>query len=263
MALTTISIDGMTTDKTHQSLRSYRNLFIVQNRYYWKVCPFHYDKESDIVLTFDFALVNEIRAQGGTATYLDHLVAPDTMERHNIETYHFFENWYRDKENNDIFSYRGIVIGNALRLDIWNDVTCYVRIVVNLLTIKSLDYEQMYVGLEDSSALDALARLGMTHEVWNCNSSKTQPGYYYPIFRCMRECIRPMYGIKSRLKAFLSLMLDLALQWGERLRLLRTAKIDIVVELGEGQVVVQGTYEYLVRNSLCFRKVAMASSNNL
>ena len=211
--------------------RSYHNVFLVQNRDFWKTCPFSYDKESDLVLTFDLALVKEVHAQGGAAAYLDHLVSQDTMERHNIETYHFFENWYRDKKNNDIFSYREIDIGNALRLDIWNDVTYYVRIAVNLLAIKKLDYQRMYVGLEDQSSLDALARLGMEHEVWNIpGGGVVQPEYYFPMFRWMRERIRPTVGIKQRLKALLSMLLDWILPMGERLRLLRSSKIDVFVE---------------------------------
>jgi hypothetical protein len=209
---------------------TYRHVFLVQNRDFWKACPFPYDKESDLVLTFDFALAKEVRAQGGTAAYLDHLVAPDTIERHNIETYHFFENWYRDKENNDIFSYRGIDIGNALRLDIWNDVTYYVRIALNLLEIKKLSYEWLYLGLEDSSALDAIDRLGMEHETWIFPGTVRKPEYYFPMFRWMRERIRPSMGIKQRLKALLSLLLDCILPLGERLRLHGTSKIDVFVE---------------------------------
>lgn len=211
--------------------KSYKQIFLVQNRRFWRTCPISYDKESDLVLTFDFALVKEIREQGGIAAYLDHLVTPDIMERHNTETYFFFENWYRDEDNNDIFSYRGIDIGNALRLDIWNDVTYYVRIAVNILAIRKLDYERMYVGLEDRSSLDALARLGMEHEVWNIpGRGIVLPEYYFPMFRWMRERIRPTVGVKQRLKALLSLLLDWILPVGERLRLLRISKNDIFVE---------------------------------
>ena len=189
------------------------------------MCPFPYDKATDLVLTFDFALLKEVHALGGAVAYFDHLIKAEAMELHNTETYHFFENWYRDKDNNDIFSYRGIDIGNALRLDIWNDVTYYVRIAVNLLAIKKLDYERMYVGLEDQSSLDALARLGMEHEVWNIpGRGAVLPEYYFPMFRWMKERIRPTVGMKQRLKALLSLLLDWILPVGERLRLLRTSK---------------------------------------
>jgi hypothetical protein len=195
------------------------------------MCPFPYDKASDLVLTFDYALFKEIHTSGGAVNYLDHLIKTESMEHYNIETYHFLESWYRDKDNNDIFSYRGIDIGNALRLDIWNDVTYYVRIAVNLLAIKKLDYQRMYVGLEDQSTLDALTRLGMEHKDWNIPSGRAkQPEYYFPIFRWMKERIRPTTGIKQRLKAFLSLLLDLMLLLGERLRLLHTPKIDVFIE---------------------------------
>jgi hypothetical protein len=205
-------------------------MFLVQNRHYWDMCPFSYDKATDIVLTFDFALIEEILALGGTAAYLDHLVKAEVMEQQNINAYHFFENWYRDKEHNDIFSYRGIDISNALRLDIWNDVTYYVRIAVNLLAIKKLDYQRMYTGLEDQSSLDVLARLGMEHETWISPGRVRKPEYYFPMFRWMRERIRPTVGIKPRLKVLLSRMLDWILQLGERLQLLRNSKVDVFVE---------------------------------
>lgn len=71
--------------------RAYRHVYLVQNRGYWQTCPFPYDKELDLVLSFDFGVVNQIIDQGGTADYLDHLVASQVMERYNHETYDFFE----------------------------------------------------------------------------------------------------------------------------------------------------------------------------
>ena len=125
----------------------YKHIFLVQNRDFWQACPFPYDKDKDLVLTFDFGVVKEVLSLNGEAYYLDHLVDKDTMEKYNYETYDFFSKWYYDKNNKDIFSFRGVDVGNTFRIDIWNDITYYVRIWINLLTVKKLKYKKIFVGI--------------------------------------------------------------------------------------------------------------------
>lgn len=210
--------------------KSYRYLFLVQNRTYWCSCPFPYDNDHDLVLTFDFAVAKEIREQGGVVAYLDHLIAPELMEKYNFETYHFFENWYRDNIGKDIFSYKGFDIGNALRLDIWNDVTYYVRLAVNILAIRNMNYERLYVGLKDKNVFDLIARLEMKHEVWSSVGTVDQTEYFFPIFSWMTERIRSQKGLKNRFKWIMSNLLDIFFLWATRLRLLSNAEKDVYVE---------------------------------
>jgi hypothetical protein len=209
--------------------RHFRNIFIVQNRNWWKDCPHSYDKDLDLILTFDFALVHEITAQGGTAAYLDHLGDPDEMERYNVETYQFFDTWYLNQEQKDIFSYKGLDFGNTLRLDIWNDVTYYVRIFLNLMIVRKLMYEQIVAGVEDVNVLSVLDRLDLRYDRWSKGNTTSLREFYFPTFRWMKENIRPQ-RFRQRLGAFLFRILDFTFTWGDRLRLLRSAKADVFVD---------------------------------
>ena len=76
------------SDKNESILnRSYRSVFLVQNRDWWHSCPFTIDKNQDLVLSFDFGLVHLIAAEGGAACYIDHLLDTETMEKYNHEMY--------------------------------------------------------------------------------------------------------------------------------------------------------------------------------
>lgn len=213
----------------HLPDRNYRYVFLVQNRNFWRKTPYSFDKEQDLVLTFDFALVREVTAQGGTAAYLDHLVETETMERYNYETYHFFSDWHRDENGRDIFEYKGVEVGNAFRMDIWSDITHYVRTWLNILAVKKLTYEKLYVGLEDEITKNILREAGLLMETWGYEGGATEQEYYFPIFRWMSEHVRPM-RMKQRLIKLLSKLLNAACLWGERLRLLRPATKNIFVQ---------------------------------
>lgn len=209
--------------------RHFRSVFVVQNRNWWRDCSYSYDKNLDLVLTFDFALLHEIKSQGGTAAYLDHLVDPETMEHYNQETYRFFDSWYLNNEQKDIFSYRDLDFGNTLRLDFWNDVTHYVRIIINLMVVRQLESEQIFAGMEDGTVLNALDKLGMKYVSWQAGSSKDLREYYFPSFRWMKENIRPQ-RFRQRLGALLYRVLDLAILSGECLRMLRPASRNVFVD---------------------------------
>lgn len=170
---------------------SYRHIFLVQNRDYWKACPFPYDKERDLVLSFDFAVVREVFAFGGEAGYLDHLVASEDMERYNHETYGFFYGWHRDADNRDIFTYKGLSLGNAFRLEIWNDVTYFARMFFNITAVKSMSPARLFVGLEDQCALSILGMLDLKTETWAFGGKGEFREYYFPVFSWMHERINP------------------------------------------------------------------------
>ena len=190
--------------------QSYRNLFLVQNCNFWDHCPFEYDPRLDVVLTFDFALQRRISSGGGTAYYLDHLVDSETMQNFNYETYEFFAKWHYDKDGNDIFSYKGFDFGNAFRIDIWNDITYYIRMFLNLLVIKGTSHIDIFVGISDSCTLALLDKLNIQRTHWNTESDTARREYYFPIFRYMDEALRPVsISPKDRVRLFASLFLDI------------------------------------------------------
>ena len=98
----------MTNRRICVSGEAYRNVFLVQSRDYWENSPFDYNQEKDLVLSFDFALVEMIRQGGGQAYYLDHITRPERLEEYNHKTYDFFSKWHFNNAGQDIFAYQGI-----------------------------------------------------------------------------------------------------------------------------------------------------------
>ncbi len=209
--------------------KPYRHVFLVQNRDYWDACPFPHDRERDIILTFDFGLVRQITSQGGIAAYIDHLVASEIMQHYNFETYDFFSKWHLDKVGNDIFSYKGIEVGNAFRLHIWNDITYTARILVNLLVVQKLDYEKLFVGLNDNCALNILQKLNLKTEKWSTPTGSKFQEYSFPIFRWMDERVRST-SLSAWLKLTTKNILVILLIWKDRLNIVKASDIDVFIQ---------------------------------
>lgn len=199
----------MLIDHTNLHAKEYRNIFIVQNRDFWQVCPFEYDKDKDLVLSFDFGLVNYVIGEGGDAGYIEHLCESNEMEKYNYETYKFFGSWYKDKEGDDIFKYKDIGISSVFRIEIWNILTYYPRLLLNILKIVKLKYQNLYVGVSDKQLLKVLEKVVAKYKKWSFNGQLKFHEYYLPVFRWMNESI---YGkdknIKDRIKSVIAFMLD-------------------------------------------------------
>ncbi len=205
----------------------YRHVFIVQNRDFWESNPFPFDKDTDLVLSFDFAVVNLVNTQGGIAAYLDHLVDPDTMERYNYETYDFFRNWYRDKDGKDIFSYRGVEFGNTFRQEIWNDITYNVRLWINLLYLSNVEYDNIYVGVSDIFIFNILDRLHVEFKSWDIEVEKHK-GYYFRIFQWTDEKIHPS-GLNFIIKSYFSKGLDVLFGFFDFISIFKKKRINIYI----------------------------------
>jgi len=182
------------------SKRAYRNIFFVQNRDYWFACPFDYDKDQDIVLSFDFAVVHLVRLAGGEAQYIDHVVDTGILEEYNYKTYKFFASWHYNKAKEDIFRYRGIEIGSAFRIEIWNDITFYVRIVANIHAFLSrIQYDNIYSGIDNVTVHDVFRFLKLKAINWTKKENSNTCEYYFPIHQWMEEKLHPS-NFKYKLK---------------------------------------------------------------
>ncbi|MCP4650694.1 MAG: hypothetical protein GY853_11535 [PVC group bacterium] len=182
--------------------KKYRNVFITQNRDSWNVCPFEFDKDKDLVLSFDFAVVNEVRQTGGQAYYIDHLVNSQLMEEYNHKMYEFFAKWHKNLLGKDIFSYKGMDVASAFRIEIWNDLTFYMRILVNLHELfKKIKPENVYVGIENQIVREVIGGLNIKVVFWNAPENKNSTEYYFPIFRWMDEALHPA-DFKHKVRLF-------------------------------------------------------------
>jgi hypothetical protein len=196
--------------------KAYRHLFLVQNRLYWRSCPFAYDRDQDLVLTYDYGVYREISTSGGDVAFLDHLTDPEVMEKYNFETYDFFANWHRDAQGQDIFAHEGIEVGNAFRIAIWSNITSYVRTFVNLLSVRDIESDRRFVGISDRYTNEILNRLGMETESWTTDGGQPVQEYYFPILRWVDENIYPA-GPRQAFKALLARILDVVFFLFDRL----------------------------------------------
>ncbi|MCX5778203.1 MAG: hypothetical protein NTU66_03150 [Elusimicrobia bacterium] len=192
--------------------RSFRYIFLVQNREFWQSCPFAYDKEQDLVLTFDFAVRNEITSAGGICEYIDHIVDPVTIERYNYETYQFFSSWHLDAQGNDMLRYRGYSMGRALRIELWNELTYYPRLLINLRSLETVQHEKLFAGISDVAVTEILPHLAISSVPWTCreNLGKVVDEYYFPIQRWMQERVYGIHlGLKARIKQCIFYLIDI------------------------------------------------------
>jgi hypothetical protein len=218
----------MNSDHLNITEQAYRYLFLVQNRAYWHSCPFPYDPKQDLVLTYDFGVLQEIRGSGGKVEFLDHLIDPQIMEKYNYETYDFFAKWHLDSEGNDIFAYQGIKVGNAFRIAIWANITQYTRILINLLAVKKIKYEKIFAGIEDYYTVNILKALDIKTETWEPEKDVKLQEYYFPILRWIDESIYPS-GAKQVLKSILTGILDLSLAVWDNLQIFKKKSINIFI----------------------------------
>jgi hypothetical protein len=180
----------------------YRRVYLVESRDWWPACRGSFDATRDVVFTYDFALRREIQEQGGRAFYLDYLVAPEEAEANNHNAYAFFRDWHRDAAGNDLFAFRGIPFGFALRIDIWNDLIFTTRARACLQKILQLKFESLHVG----------TRLGLVEKMLGRSQraftkvaapADDETGYFFPIHRWMDQKVRSR-KFRHRIKPWLA-----------------------------------------------------------
>lgn len=182
------------------------NIFILENRNWWDQYKNTFNKELDIVLTFDFGLFLEVKKINGRAFYIDSLVDKIEMQKNNFLFYDFFKRWHYDFEMKDIFEFKGIQFGFALRLEIWNDLTFYIRNRICLEGIRNIDYCEIYLGSEMIILSEILDELKFNYKKLNKPTSKL-PSYFFPIHKWLDEKVRykGLNGLKYKLRDSASL----------------------------------------------------------
>ena len=139
--------------------KKYRRVFLVQDRCAWAACP-ETLQSGDLVLSFDYGLIRDVRKAGHESGIIDQVVTPEFMEHMNYVVYEFFDNWYLDAQGKDIFTHRDVAFGNCFLQEVWNDITYPARVAICLLAIKGLQAESFWCGLQEpiASSLGPLFR---------------------------------------------------------------------------------------------------------
>jgi hypothetical protein len=159
-----------------------------------------------------------IKAVGGEAQYMDHMVSSEIMEKYNYKTYEFFAAWHYDASKQDIFNYRGIDVGSAFRIEIWDDITFYVRMFLNLHEfLKKIKYETIYSGIDNPVVMDILGFLGISAVKWPNHKDKNTVEYYFPISGWIHEALYPT-RMRYKIKVSFLRVFDVVLSFVDRLR---------------------------------------------
>jgi hypothetical protein len=114
------------------------------------------------------------------------------MHKNNFQFYDFFSKWHFDSNGNDIFSYRGVNFGFALRLEIWNDLTYYLRLRYCLNELLKIRFNHLVIGTEVVDVKKIIVQLGLGYVEIQHSSNKLNPfqSFYFPIHNWLDEKIR-------------------------------------------------------------------------
>ncbi|SNZ20146.1 hypothetical protein [Cohaesibacter gelatinilyticus] len=168
----------------------YRHVYLVDSRARWSEASAQYDATQDLVLTYDLGLYKEIGQQEGVVHFIDYMCHRSVMEENNFRMYNFFYDWHYDASNEDIFTYKGIGFGFAFRIEVWNDYTTYVRTWLCLSCLKSISFDQIYLGSGLELVADVLNDIGLQYTRLTEVPEGKQSSYYFPSHRWMDEKLR-------------------------------------------------------------------------
>jgi hypothetical protein len=170
--------------------RRYRNVYLLESKAWWPSVAATYDPRLDLVLTFDFGLRQEISTRGGHCAYIDHLRPAEYMQSDNFAMYQFFRDWHKDGDGSDVLNYRGVDFGSALRIEIWNDFTHYVRLRLCLDELLRISFSNIFVGEEHADCRNVLHEIGISNFILVPRSANALSGYFFPAHRWMDERLR-------------------------------------------------------------------------
>lgn len=197
----------------------FSKVYIVDSIKWWDGIDFDFNK--DLCLTFDFALFEYIKKNGGDVFYIDHLIDKDIMQSHNFQFYDFFKRWHYNLKGKDIFTYRSVEFGFSLRLEIWNDLTYYLRLRYCLSELLDIRFQNLVVGTEVKQIFTILNKLGLNYTLLNFKANRTTnfETYYFPIYQWLDEKVRykGINGFKYIIRGYLGTMQALFVSLFDRL----------------------------------------------
>ena len=198
--------------------KEYRQVLILESRRWWTGWQSRFDPARDLVLTYDLALMRDVRDLGGEAHFLDHLCDQQVMQENNFLIYRFFRDWCLDAHGKDIFVYRGIPFGFSFRLEIWNDFVFYVRTRLCMERLREIKFENLSAGTKLGIVESVLREMRLDFTPSLPDEKSKSPAYYFPIFAWMDEKVRHrgVRGFKYRLVALALAIQGTLMDWLDR-----------------------------------------------
>jgi hypothetical protein len=163
--------------------------------------------KSDLVLTENFSVKRRIILMGGDVWYFQNLLEPEISNRNNFHVQDFLENWHKDRNGNDLFTFQDVHFGLSFRIFIWTELFEFVRTYINLNEIKKLNWEKVIITKECLFLAPYLNSLLIKHELAEGYPDKnfTKLHHYFSNASYMSSALAK----PSKLKYFLYKMLDI------------------------------------------------------
>ena len=162
--------------------KEFKNVFIVDNRNSWINCISLFNAKTDVIFCIDFGLKYELENSGANIYFLDHIVEPVLLQEANYQMHHFLDNWYKNKLGEDLLIYKKLKLGDALLLNIITNITSFCHFFFNIIAIKKLNYEKLYLAIEDNIVHDVFNKLDFKYCSINLPQKKSShSNYAFPI----------------------------------------------------------------------------------
>jgi len=186
----------------------YVNVFLVEDRNAWQQSLHHANINTDLILCLDFGLFNDLRNTGYSVAFLDYLTDTHTLQKCNADMNHFIQNWFKDVTGTDLLVYKGLNIGDALLLNVLNDITYFCHFFFNIISIREISYQQLFIAIEDPEIIKVLDIIGISYTIIeHKEGAESYPVYNFPIARWMGEQINRT-TLKHKVRDFISNVLD-------------------------------------------------------
>ena len=197
----------VTINKIRLQKTTFNNIFIVESRKFWANVRDEVNSDTDLVLTLDFGLKNELLNEGYSIEFLDHLVDKEILNPLNFDLHNFLNNWYKDVNGKDVLEYKKYNLGDSLLLYIVNDATFFCHFLFNILGIKSIQFQKLFVLTNDSIIFQCLDFANIQFEKLTSPAVSSKPVYFFPLMQWIVERTGNK-SLKYRFKNFFAKRID-------------------------------------------------------
>jgi hypothetical protein len=187
--------------------RSYSNIYIVEDRNYWESCKPLCNRKDDLVLCIDFGLKKQLTEEGYHVEYVDHYQPKETFRELNVQMHQFLHKWHLDKQDKPMLMYKGYNIGDAMLLNILNDITFFSHFFINFIGLKNLYQGSLFIATnQEIEEIFQETKIPFSRVQKLTTSSFNT--YWFNVSQWMNEKVK-LITIRRRVKNLIAYLIDI------------------------------------------------------
>jgi hypothetical protein len=191
--------------------KKFRNIYFINSVETLEALKPDLKIQTDLVLTENFSVKHKTILMGGDVLYFQNLLEPEISNRNNFHVQAFFENWHKDRNGQDLFTFKDVHFGLSFRIFIWTELFEFVRIYMNLNVIKKLNRERVILTKECFFLAPYLNSLLIKYELAEEYTEKKLPKlhHYFVNASYMSGALTKPNKVKYFLYKMLDIFVDL------------------------------------------------------